>query len=249
MEPLLLALDTSAGAPSVAVLRGERVLALACAAPREAAVRVVLPLVERALALAELALPELDAFAIAIGPGSFTGLRVGVATLKGLAFGRETPVAAVSSLRAWARTAPDPAAPVLALIDARRGEVYACAWSDRAAVEAGEPLVAEGVFRGAELDARLPDRQWQRVGVAPELGTAAAPAPGETEAAVAVAVGRLGQAELRAGRAHGAATLVPHYLQRAQAEVVRAARESQEAGGARAEATSPRAPLTRRKQS
>jgi tRNA threonylcarbamoyladenosine biosynthesis protein TsaB len=236
-DRLTLALDTAAGPPSVAVLRGERVLAATRAETRDAAVRIVLPLVDRALASAALTLREIEAFAIAIGPGSFTGLRVGVATLKGLAFGRELPVAVVSSLRARALTAPDPQAPVLALIDARRGEVFAGAWSDRAAVEAGASLVTEALFRSSELDAQLPDRCWQRIGPAlgleVEVGGQVAPgspARGESESVVAVAVGRLGSIELRAGNAQRAANLVPHYLQRAQAEVVRAARESKASG-------------------
>ena len=152
MDPLLLALDVAAGPAGAAVLRGERVLGCAVASERAEVVQVVLPLVERALAEAQTSLAEIEAFALSIGPGSFTSLRVGVATLKGLAFGSERPVAAVSSLRALALVAPDPARCVLALLDARRGELYAAAW---------EPL---GAARGRRAAARgrLPARGARR---------------------------------------------------------------------------------------
>ena len=72
---------------------------------------------------------------VSIGPGSFTGLRVGLATVKGLAFGTDRSVAPVSTLAALARNGLGEALPVAPLLDARRGEVYAAAY---AAGDAGE---------------------------------------------------------------------------------------------------------------
>ena len=72
---------------------------------------------------------DLDAVAIGAGPGSFTGLRIGMATAKGIAFAAECPLWAVSSLAALAHAAGrDPDAIVVAVLDARRGEVYAGAY-------------------------------------------------------------------------------------------------------------------------
>lgn len=243
MEPLLLALDTATGAPSAAVLRGERVLGCAEAKERVEVVRVVLPLVERALADARTSLAEIEAFAVAIGPGSFTSLRVGVATLKGLAFGSERPVAGVSSLRALGLAAPEPARAVLAVLDARRGEVYAGAWASRSELLADAALLPEGVYRPEELVSRLGGARPQCVGEVAALGAAAAAlgvleeewetaGAAERVEAGAVRVGRLGLIDLRAGRAVTAASLLPRYLRHAQAEVVRAARERAEAGAA-----------------
>lgn len=246
MEPLLLALDTATGAPGAAVLRGERVLGCAVETARAEVVRVVLPLVERALAEAATSLAEIEAFALSIGPGSFTSLRVGVATLKGLAFGSDRPIAAVSSLRALGLAAPEPARAVLAVLDARRGEVYAGAWASRSDLLADAALLPEGVYRPEELVSRLSGARPQCVGEVAALG-AVGSALGADEAerkggaggaepaeAGAVRVGRLGLLELRAGRAETAASLLPRYLRRAQAEVVRAAREQAEAGVAAA---------------
>ncbi|MBF0318562.1 MAG: tRNA (adenosine(37)-N6)-threonylcarbamoyltransferase complex dimerization subunit type 1 TsaB [Nitrospirae bacterium] len=75
---------------------------------------------------------DMDAFAAVVGPGSFTGLRVGIATIKGLSYATGRPVAAVSSLEALAWNFPFAASPVCAIIDARQGEVYAAVyhWAD-----------------------------------------------------------------------------------------------------------------------
>ncbi len=67
---------------------------------------------------------DLEGLAVSIGPGSFTGLRVGVATVKGLALALDLPVAPVPTLDALAATLPFAAAPVCPLLDARKGEVY-----------------------------------------------------------------------------------------------------------------------------
>jgi tRNA threonylcarbamoyladenosine biosynthesis protein TsaB len=75
---------------------------------------------------------DVDRLAVGIGPGGFTGLRLGVATARALAQGRGLPVVGVSSLEALAEPVDVPA--VAAVIDARRGEVFAAAWLDGAAL-------------------------------------------------------------------------------------------------------------------
>ena len=103
--PLLLALETATPAVSVALLRGEEVLAERRAAPGPAS-ETLLVAIDALLRGAQVEASGLEAFAVSIGPGSFTRLRVGIATAKGLAFGTGRPVAAVSSLAALARAAP-----------------------------------------------------------------------------------------------------------------------------------------------
>ena len=80
------------------------------------------PLVARTLADAGLTLDQIDCFAVDVGPGRFTGLRVGLATVRTLALAGARPVVALSSLEILAAAEPD--RPVLAVIDARRGEVF-----------------------------------------------------------------------------------------------------------------------------
>jgi tRNA threonylcarbamoyladenosine biosynthesis protein TsaB len=99
--------------------------------------RRLLALVEAALEAAGAGWEDVGRIAVGVGPGGFTGLRLGIATARALAQGRDLPLVGVSSLAALAAGARDAAAgrTVLAAIDARRGEVFAAAWRD------GEPLL------------------------------------------------------------------------------------------------------------
>ncbi|UCE87015.1 MAG: tRNA (adenosine(37)-N6)-threonylcarbamoyltransferase complex dimerization subunit type 1 TsaB, partial [Deltaproteobacteria bacterium] len=102
MAPLLLAIETATDRSSVALLRGDALVAEVRAPRDRPAAASLLPALEAVLARAGCRAAELDAFAISIGPGSFTGLRVGLATVKGLAFGSGRPVVPVSTLAAIA---------------------------------------------------------------------------------------------------------------------------------------------------
>lgn len=101
----------------------------------------VLSLIDEVLDAAGLRLKDLDRLAVSIGPGSFTGLRIGLATIKGLALGCNLPVAGVPTLEAFARAlAPRPGT-IWPLLDARRGELYAAAyrWRDGQLDEVSAP--------------------------------------------------------------------------------------------------------------
>ena len=138
----ILAIDTALEACSAAVLDGGRVLA----ARREPMTRGhqerLAPLVAEAMAEAGLAFAELDRLGVTIGPGSFTGLRVGLAFAKGLALALEIPCVGVGALEALAASAADaPDAVTGAAIDARRGQVYLQAFHGRQVL--GPPEVLE----------------------------------------------------------------------------------------------------------
>jgi tRNA threonylcarbamoyladenosine biosynthesis protein TsaB len=121
---LVLALDTTAGPGSCAVTRGGDVLRQdAHHDPRSHAERLPRELMTLLDGL-DLTLPEIDAFAVATGPGSFTGLRVGIATMQGLAFAAGKPLFGISGLDALARIGGRTAR-VATWVDAWRGEVYA----------------------------------------------------------------------------------------------------------------------------
>jgi tRNA threonylcarbamoyladenosine biosynthesis protein TsaB len=115
--------ETATEERSVAVARGARLLALRTCEPRGAGAGV-LEEVDRALAQARVPLEEVELFAAAKGPGSFTGLRSGLATLKALAATLGRPLVGVPTLHALAHAAR-PAPRVVALIPAGRGEVFA----------------------------------------------------------------------------------------------------------------------------
>jgi tRNA threonylcarbamoyladenosine biosynthesis protein TsaB len=115
----------------------------------------LLALVEEALERAGASWDDVDRIAAGIGPGGFTGLRHGIATARALAQARDLPLVGVSSLEALARGAAetgeggDPARPVLAVIDARRGEVFAAAW------RGAERLLDPVAIRPDDLAARI----------------------------------------------------------------------------------------------
>ena len=88
----------------------------------------LLPLCEEALRACRLSLQDISLLAVTAGPGSFTGLRIGLATVKGLAFAHGTPCAGVSTLEALAFCAP-PVGSCVCALDARRGEVYHAGFS------------------------------------------------------------------------------------------------------------------------
>ena len=124
----LLAIETSANLCSVALARADEILDIVSAEPRGHS-RHLLPAVDRLLAEAGLTLQHLDAIAVTDGPGSFTGLRIGIGVAQGLAYGANLPAVPLSSLatlaqgaiRARLLTADDVA---LTVLDARMNEVY-----------------------------------------------------------------------------------------------------------------------------
>jgi tRNA threonylcarbamoyladenosine biosynthesis protein TsaB len=227
-RPLLLALETSGAAPSVALWRGNELLGERRAPPGQPGSERLLGAVDRLLRAAGVAVADLEAFAVAAGPGSFTGLRVGIATVKGLAFGSGAPVAAVATLAVLALRAPRTSDPVVAVLDARRGEVYAAGFALHGK-ELGPAGLPQGLYTPEELAARLPPR-CVLVGDGVALCDAAARAalgpgvrciPPPRGRPRARDVGSLGLRALSRGEGIDAALLVPRYLRRAEAEVRR----------------------------
>jgi tRNA threonylcarbamoyladenosine biosynthesis protein TsaB len=88
----------------------------------------LMAVIDRILAESRLSLDDIDAFAVAIGPGSFTGLRIGLSTAKGLSYATGKPIVTVPTLEAFARNFPYTRYPVCIMLDARKGEVYAGAF-------------------------------------------------------------------------------------------------------------------------
>ena len=119
---LVLALDTSTRVGSCAVLRDGAVLREEAGDPGRAQATKLPAALMMVLAHAEVTLPEIDVFAVAIGPGSFTGLRVGIAAMQGLAFASGKPLVGISALDALALVGDAPR--VATWVDAWRGEVY-----------------------------------------------------------------------------------------------------------------------------
>ena len=121
---MLLALESSAKAASCAVLSDGVLLASAWQATGLTHSRTLLPMVEEMLRSSELAVQDMDAFAVAAGPGSFTGLRIGVSAVKGLAWAAEKPCIPVSTLEAMAWPLAHLEGNIVCAMDARRQQIY-----------------------------------------------------------------------------------------------------------------------------
>lgn len=121
----LLALDTSTEACSVALQYHDQILTVDEVCPQQHSKRI-LPMVQQVLNESGLSLGQLDGIVFGRGPGSFTGVRIGVGVSQGLAFGADLPVFGVSTLQAMAQAAVrlHQATQVVAAIDARMAEVY-----------------------------------------------------------------------------------------------------------------------------
>lgn len=123
-QPLILSVETATLAGSVSLSRGEEVLVALAGDSGVSHSNTLLHDIDRLLSEARVDLSEIDLFAVATGPGSFTGLRIGIATVKGLAATLDRPIVGIPTLEAVAHAA-GPSARSVALLPAGRGEVFA----------------------------------------------------------------------------------------------------------------------------
>lgn len=156
----ILAIDTATENCSVALKVGNDIIARCEYAPREHTTKI-LPLIDSVLAEAGIKLNNLDALAFGRGPGSFTGVRIGIGIAQGLAFGADLPLIGVSTLAAMAQQAyrKCQAKQVLSAIDARMSEIYFGAFS-RLDNGDWETLEDEAVLSPENLDLRNTQGQW-----------------------------------------------------------------------------------------
>jgi tRNA threonylcarbamoyladenosine biosynthesis protein TsaB len=153
---IVLAMDTATPATAVALAGAGAPVELRHEpepGERPGHVSRLLPLVEQALAEGGVTWEDVDRIAVGVGPGTFTGLRIGIATARGLAHARGLPLAGVSTLHALAAEAGEQQrhdGPVVAVLDARRGEAFAAAWAPD-----GTPLFEPVAFRPEVLSERV----------------------------------------------------------------------------------------------
>ena len=120
----ILAFDGTAKAASVAVLDGERILGYYTIDNGLTQSELLLPMAENLLSSLKLGFKDIELYATSVGPGSFTGVRIGVSLIKGLAFGKDIPCAAVSTLEALAENIRPLTGIIVPCMDARRNQVY-----------------------------------------------------------------------------------------------------------------------------
>lgn len=222
--PLVLAVDTAGPHISLALVQGEHLLGESIQASSASYLKVLVPSIDRLLTDSGKNLSDVDLLAVSNGPGYLTGLRIGLATVKGLALALNRPVAAVSSLDIVAAGLPASRLPVAVVLDAKKREVFA-AFYDRGP---GDPQLRGDylLLPPADLAGRITSPTlltgW---GLLPYgnlllelLGAHAVLAPPEFWPGRASVLARLARGQEAAGRLNPMDRLSPLYLRPAAAE-------------------------------
>lgn len=237
----ILALDSSGIVASVAIVEDNTLLAGYTVNYKKTHSQTLLPMLDEVAKMTELDLSTIDAIAVAAGPGSFTGLRIGSATAKGLALALKKPLVAVPTVEALAYNLYDTNGLICPIMDARRNQVYTGIYrfenhklvtlEDQMAVsitdlldklnERGEPVTFLGdgvpVFeKTIEENLKVPHTF----------------APAHVNKQRAAAVAALGEIYYREGKLQSAAEHTPEYLRVSQAERERAEKQKAENGKA-----------------
>jgi len=221
----ILAVDTATQSCSVAVTNDGTLCAELTTVRKQTHSKHLMELIHTVLGIAGFNAADLDGLAVTVGPGSFTGLRIGISTVKGFAHALNKPVVGVSSLEALARQCAATPNLICPLIDARKGEVYCATYRfnvDRlfqkssARAMTPEAVIAEintpciFIGTGAQL-------YRQRIDIA--LGSMAHFVPGDQNIIRASSVAILSMSRFEANDTDEIAGLVPHYIRKSDAEL------------------------------
>jgi tRNA threonylcarbamoyladenosine biosynthesis protein TsaB len=218
VNPLILAIDTTHEYGSAALARGEEVLEEVELRAPDGFAHVIYEHLAHLLERHSLTVAAIDCFAAASGPGSFTGVRVGLACLKGLAEALGKPAVAVSNLQALARYGHAPLRAVV--MGARRGDVYAALYDDAGRLDGSEVVAKlsswlESLPEGVEFVS--PDFEPLRSALA---GTRLAASPIVTAPrAIAGTIARIAAERFLRGEAMDPAALDANYVRCSDAEL------------------------------
>ena len=225
---LILAFESSSKPASVAVCKDGELLGLYYQNSGLTHSRTLLAMAESLLKNLELRAAEIDLIAVSRGPGSFTGVRIGVSAAKGLAWGLEIPVCGVSTLEAMARQAPEPGYILCPAMDARRGQIYNALfeWKNNALERLNEDraITLEELATEAETwskpimaigdGAAICHERLKKAGINSRI----APELQRWQTAYGVAAAAIAATAANPGAATAAAELEPTYLRPSQAE-------------------------------
>jgi tRNA threonylcarbamoyladenosine biosynthesis protein TsaB len=215
---LILALDTATEKGSLALVAADRVLMEYTLESHGTYLTRLLPGVEALFSHTGRELADLAAVAVSLGPGNFTGLRIGLATAKTLAWSLGCPLVPVPTMEVLAAQFPFHPHPIGVVMDAKRGEIF---WG-RFRCHEDQPVIEEGPLRLAvrDLPARLsvpllltgPGLEVHQAALAPHLTPEIALAPPELRLPRAPTLARLARYRLERGQTADPAQLVPTYL-------------------------------------
>ncbi|SIO45604.1 tRNA threonylcarbamoyl adenosine modification protein YeaZ [Singulisphaera sp. GP187] len=218
----LLALDTSTNRAAVVVATTDGAVHTAASDPDQRHGRNLIPVIRDLLREANLTVADLDGIAVGLGPGSYTGLRIGLTAAKTLAYTAGKPLAGLDSLEMIARNAPDEERFVSVIADAQRGDLYV---ANFARTESAAPLVRTSPTRIESLAEWTAGLAVPTLVLGPGLERLTAPLPAHARTAPAAMSwpdgGRLlllARDVWAAGRRDDPMFLEPQYLRRSAAE-------------------------------
>lgn len=222
----ILALDTATLVSSVAIAAQDQIYAELTLQTKLTHSETMVPHIQQALEMAQLKKTELDAVAVSIGPGSFTGLRIGLATAKGMAYALGIPIVGVPTLAALAYHYPVPGVYLAPLLDAQKGNVYVAVyeWENGVLKEVRPPAVEafdKVLVGGASMNKPIifmgesAVRHMEKIQSA---GGKVLPAMPHTVMPRAANVAMLGLKLLSEGRKDDVMQLEPLYIRRSEAE-------------------------------
>jgi tRNA threonylcarbamoyladenosine biosynthesis protein TsaB len=222
----ILALETATLAGSIAVVDDvEGLIGEVRVNVRVAHAERLMPSIEWLLHASSVSIKDIDVFALSIGPGSFTGLRIGLSTVKGFAFSTGKPIVAVPTLDALARTIPFSRHLVCPMLDARKNEVYAglYRWEDQLYTK----IMPECAIKPADLIKEIKERviflgEGARVYkdlIVETLKTKAVFAPPSNMSPSAASVAEIAIQDIRNGKTADPVSLAPFYIRKSEAEV------------------------------
>lgn len=221
----ILAVDTATKSCSVAITEKHTVLEEITAVHEQTHSKHLLEMIHAVLQSTGLGMSSLDGFAVTRGPGSFTGLRIGISSIKGLALAVNKPVVGISSLEALAQQSTSATDFIYALIDARKGQVYAAVYR----------LTPEGLNQENDEMVLSPDELLEDIDkpcifvgsgavlyreiISQKLGDLASFAPQDRHIIRASTIACLGFKRFENGEVGEIAELVPHYIRKSDAEL------------------------------
>ncbi len=226
---ILLAVDTISKSSSAALLDNGAVLAESTWGRAETHSKHLMNLIHAVMERAAVEIAQVDLYAVTVGPGSFTGVRIGISAVKGLAFAHGKKTVGVSSLATLVEPFGDHAGLLCPMLDARRGEVYfsryhavggkinqECPEQALPPIQAVAPITGPCLFVGDGAAAYQAE-------IAAVLGPWAAFGTPEQNVIQAAAVGRLAEQLYHMNQTLSAAELTPCYLRKSDAEKMRKA--------------------------
>lgn len=216
----VLAIDTTSTQGSIALVDVSGVIEMVAMESPEGFGHVVFGEIDALLARHKMDVGDIDAFASASGPGSFTGVRIGLTAVKGLAEATGKPVMAISNLQAlaWHGTAEYRAT----IIDARRGEIFGAVYSSGLEIVRDEVVIRLDAWL-TELNRHFPGSAMEKVefiaqGIA--LGELVPGRVMEAPRSLAEAVGQIALRGFREGRGQDTALINANYVRRSDAELL-----------------------------